>query len=125
MRPTIRPHDEVEIRPVALRDLRRGDVIALAAQAELRVHRFLGLLWDAQGPWLLTQGDAAARPDPPWARWALLGRVLRVRRAGRWVALDRGLVGARGRLRAAGRWLPALLRPRRLPSPDVSGLARR
>jgi hypothetical protein len=108
MSPFIRDGDVVTLIPRPAR-LRRGDVAAFLHPADerLTVHRVIGI---ERGAYRM-RGDNAPRDDGLVPPASVLGRVTRVERDGRDVALglrwERRLVAALGRLgllRGAVRW---------------------
>lgn len=101
MSPTLRDGEEVEVRLDGA-GVRPGDVVLFLDGGFLLLHRVIALRRGA----LLTQGDGAARPDPPVPRSHLLGRALVPRRAA--LAMRRAAVE---RARALGRAVIRALRP--------------
>lgn len=91
MVPAIRPYDVVEVQAVRPDELRPGDVVAVLRPEGLLVHRLVGQTIDPAGErWLTLRGDARAHCDPPQPAARLLGRVTRIERKGRTMAIDRG-----------------------------------
>ena len=88
MWPTLRPGDEALFAPLAQAP-RRGDVLLYRAGDRLVAHRFLGAHADGQ---LSLRGDFLATDDPPVPSEAVLGRLLTVRRGGRELRADRGVL---------------------------------
>jgi hypothetical protein len=68
MRPWLRPGDRVELEPVTLPALRRGDLVALRGASGPR----------GAGRYVWTKGDAVRGPDAPRPVAELFGRVIRV-----------------------------------------------
>ena len=91
MSPFIRSGDVVTIEPLVGRRPALGEVVALAPEGRLRVHRLVG--WDRGRA--LFRGDVAAGADPVASPDDLLGRVTRVERGGRRVRLGLGSSGCR------------------------------
>ena len=112
MRPLLQIGDEIQIEPVQPDQLRLGELIVVANRETLVTHRLVAV----GGKGLVTQGDWAHKPDPPFAPEDLLGRVICRRRDGRLVALSGPGAGEKsdaiGRLAARRR---ALIE--RLPRP--------
>ena len=95
MVPTLRPGDEVVVRPVG--DLRPGDLVLFRAGTDLVCHRLVAQSDDGA---LLTRGDATSSGERVCAD-QVIGRVTEVRRRGAWTAV-------KSLVRAA--LLPALVR---------------
>ncbi len=76
MLPTLRPGDRILIEPLAEKDARRGEVIAVRRDNICITHRLIGR--DRRG-WY-TQGDHARGVDPPFEWRAVLGKVKYVQR---------------------------------------------
>lgn len=68
--------------------VRRGDVIVFRRQAELGAHRVLRIYGDTDQPVFVTKGDNNPRFDPSLAGNQVLGRVVAVKRGGRYMSLD-------------------------------------
>lgn len=79
MRPLLRPGDRVLLERAAPESLRPGDLLALRRGGEVVTHRLLA----REGAALLTRGDAAPHPDPPFTAADVLGRAVAVERGGR------------------------------------------
>jgi hypothetical protein len=73
MWPLLRPGARVTIVGCAMSELRRGDVVLLAAEPSPVLHRVVALRPDA----VLTKGDNARHTDGWSARDAVLGRLER------------------------------------------------
>lgn len=87
MSPFIRSGDVVTIEPLPGRRPALGEVIAVATEGRLRIHRLVG--WDRGRA--LARGDVAAAADPPASPDDLIGRVTLVERGGRRVRLGLGI----------------------------------
>jgi signal peptidase len=77
MQPVIRTDDVLHVEPG--RDIRVGDVVLTLAQRGLTAHRVLIL----RGGIIITRGDNAPSDDGPMPLSRVLGRVIRVERAGK------------------------------------------
>ena len=88
MMPFIRDGDVITVAPLGDVPPRTGDVIAFTWPHEQRlvIHRAVGKRDDA----FLTQGDNASGPDGFIPAESVLGRVIRVERAGKTVRLGLG-----------------------------------
>jgi signal peptidase I len=100
MRPAINPGDLVIARRVQPTDIRNGDVISFRAPLGSHApytHRVVRILYRADGPEFITQGDANARPDVWTVHYATDGwRVVHVlRHAGRFLAVEQSVTGRR------------------------------
>src|SRR5579859_1179727 len=86
MSPTIRSGDLVQVDPVGAGELRRGDVVLGQEARRSILHRIHALEANA----CVTRGDSARYSDRSMALNAIMGRVLKARRAtsGRSIALD-------------------------------------
>lgn len=77
MLPSIRPGDEVELRPGSSHEIEIGDVVAYRRDGRLFVHRVVGKNPEGE---LVTRGDTLPQPDAPVSESELLGVVSAVRR---------------------------------------------
>lgn len=80
MLPALWPGDVVEIAACSLRETRRGDIVLACREGRFFLHRLL-TRFEPDG--FLARGDAMPGPDPRYHSGALLGRLVRVVRAGR------------------------------------------
>lgn len=80
---------------VAATDPRAGDLVLYRQQDYWVVHRCLGRV---DGAAFRTRGDGRNVLDPPLAREQVRGRVIAVRRGGRWRSLEGGPARAYARL---------------------------
>ncbi len=104
MVPWIRDGDVIEVVPVAMDQVQVGDVVFFRRGRLLLVHRVIQRRVDGEKVQWITRGDNHCQDDGPMDRPAdLIGRVEKVYRGRRTIALDRGLVGMAGRL-AARHW---------------------
>ena len=87
MSPLIRSGDVVTIEPLSGRRPAFGEVVALAPEGRLRIHRVVG--WDRGR--VVSRGDVAPEADPAMSVDDVLGRVTRVERRGREVRLGLGI----------------------------------
>jgi len=85
MLPSIRPGDEIELRPVAPQAIEIGDVVAYRRADRLFVHRVVARNSQRE---LVTRGDTLPQADAPVSESELLGAVSAVRRNGRNVSLQ-------------------------------------
>ncbi len=76
MLPALWPRDLLTVCPVAVEELRRGDIVVYRRSALLCVHR---LVRTAAGI-VITRGDALPADDPPVSSDQILGRVVAFRR---------------------------------------------
>jgi hypothetical protein len=88
MRPFVRDGDTLTVAPMASLpdDPRTGDVFAFERAGRVVAHRVIR----AGEAGFLFKGDCLAQPDGWFPRAALLGRVVRVERAGRLVRFGLG-----------------------------------
>jgi len=96
MAPTLREGDLLRVRHVAPDELGFGDIVVFEVAEASVVHRLLCA--PRLRTLLLTKGDNATRPDRPFARDRLVGKVCTVRRGSVRIDLERG--GWRWRSRA-------------------------
>jgi hypothetical protein len=77
----IRSGQVVEVEPVKVGQLWRGDIVLYEREAAVIAHRLLGMVdVPGSGVHLIVRGDSLAHCDRPVAAAAVLGRVTRVRR---------------------------------------------
>jgi signal peptidase I len=109
MAPFIRDGDVLTVSPLRERTVRRGDVVAFLHPTTRRlvVHRVVARL----GTRCVVRGDNAPEEDGALQSGDILGRVTRVQRGSRFVAL--GLGPERCLIALANRrgWLPRLIFP--------------
>jgi len=95
MYPSIREGELITVEPVQPSDVKLGDIVLYRSQRGLIAHRVVGTERE-QGtstqssvlsPHYFLQGDASLSCDQPVAGQQILGRVVRVQRNGRSVAL--------------------------------------
>jgi hypothetical protein len=104
MLPALRPGDLLLIRNCDIARPAVGDVVLFLRDGRLFVHRVVA----RRGGSLVTRGDAVAAADPPIGASHLLGRVMRVVRAGRALRVRPRLsLGARLAASMFGRCAPA------------------
>jgi signal peptidase I len=75
MYPFIKKGNQIEIRAIPQKGLRRGDIVVYNANDDLIAHRFLGWLRKGAEKHLITKGDNFARFDKPVSIASVLGRV--------------------------------------------------
>ena len=93
MLPLLRRGDRIRLGDVVVDKLKRGDIIAYGAPAELTVHRFWGIIGQDADASLLTKGDRHLHFDPPIPAAAIIGKVTARQRNGRHIVLTDGLGG--------------------------------
>ena len=71
MSPAIRDGEVVEITPVNLPQLRRGDIILARTASGFRLHRIVNI--DAANETFITRGDCGQENDPPLCGAEILG----------------------------------------------------
>lgn len=87
MRPLIQPGNQVLIKH-GFANVRRGDVIVFLLQERMVAHRLLSIYRDGSKTMFVTKGDNNSYFDPPLDADQVVGRVLRIKRGGRWVSID-------------------------------------
>lgn len=89
MRPFIRSGDRIVVERVGEPDLRVKDVIVFRnAQARLVAHRLLRMEDAPGGRRYVARGDALVSADPPCAYADIVGRVVRILRGNKEIAVD-------------------------------------
>ncbi len=83
MLPTIFPGDTLMIEPANAERVTRGDIVLFRGDRALVAHRVSVTSGAAGSLLIITQGDAAPRPDPPVSGPQVLGKVSFVVRNGR------------------------------------------
>jgi hypothetical protein len=82
MLPALWSGDRVSVVPAAFADIRPGDVAVFVRNRHFVVHRVVRRFMAADGPVIITRGDAQRRDDPPVNASELLGVVAAVNRLG-------------------------------------------
>lgn len=101
MFPWIRDGDEIQVAPVAVDQVRVGDIVFFRRGRLLLAHRVIRRLGGGETVQWVTRGDNHLQDDGPINLPAdLIGRVEKVYRGRRTIALDRGLARVVGRLAA-------------------------
>ena len=128
MAPLLRVGDEVGIQPVALSQLRIGDVVVVCHQQLILTHRFCGRWAGKSDDTFVTRGDRSRMYDSPWTESQLLGRVVARRRQkqllwldfgpGRWLS-RRLAVMAQVEQKALKRWPFAEAQPQKSRTPQM------
>ncbi len=93
MAPLLQAGDQIQIEPITVADLRRGDVVTFLDEqnsAELTTHRFWGIHSAETGIQLIARGDRPLLFDAPFEPRNLIGRVVARQRLGRELRLDSG-----------------------------------
>lgn len=104
MFPWIRDGDLVQVSPVTMDEVEEGDILFFRRGRMLLAHRVVERRVDGQKVQLITRGDSHSQDDGPIGRPEdLIGRVERVYRGRRIIALDRGLPRRIGHLIARHR----------------------
>ena len=100
MWPWLRSGDAISVRRDDVARIHCGEVVLFAREGRLFAHRVIRKLVRDGRAVLITKGDALPRADAPLEAAELLGRVFRVRRAGRDFTLDSPQRRALGRAAA-------------------------
>ena len=100
MWPWLRSGDAISVRREDAARIHRGEVVLFAREGRLFAHRVIRKFARDGRAVLITKGDTLPRADAPLEAAELLGRVFRVRRAGREFALDSPQRRALGRAAA-------------------------
>lgn len=87
MLPLIRSGDIVLVAH-GCTDVRRGDIVVFRYKSKLIAHRVLRIYEDNVGPIFITKGDNVLHFDPPLSKKEIVGRVLAIKRGGRYMSLD-------------------------------------
>ena len=87
MLPLIQPGDQVLVAHGS-DNLRRGDIIVFLQGEKMIAHRLLRIHNDKTGVTFITKGDNTSYLDSPLATQQVVGRVLKIKRGDRWVAVD-------------------------------------
>lgn len=91
MVPLVWPGSRVAIAPVAVEDIRPGDMVAVASGGHVVCHLVSVVERDPDGPVVRTRGLASGHDDPPSGASDVLGRVERVE-WGPWAIRTAGLI---------------------------------
>ena len=94
MYPCIREGDYVTVKPVRYEEARIGDILAYERDPGiLTAHRLL-----RKNSYLITKGDANISPfyDPPISPEALLGKIIKIERAGRVIQMEKPIYRIKG-----------------------------
>ncbi len=100
MWPWLRSGDAISVRREDAARIHLGEVVLFAREGRLFAHRVIRKLARDGRAVLITKGDALPHADAPLESAELLGRIFRVRRAGREFALDSPQRRALGRAAA-------------------------
>jgi hypothetical protein len=123
MSPAIRDGEIVEISPVAVRELRKGDIVLAKAEHGFRLHRIV--IADPAKDRFITRGDCGQDNDPALTGAQILGiarsKEVRIGRA-LVSARFKGVAGRTWRMLARAQYLTenVLLRARSAVSPSAS-----
>ena len=88
MSPFLRINDIVWLRPIAVSELRFGDIVLFDDNGKRIVHRFLKRGKIGNQEILVTKGDAVPHEDLPTSENQLLAKVVRVERGSRKINLE-------------------------------------
>jgi hypothetical protein len=114
MLPSVWPGDVLTIRSIASTEISPGDIVLVLDRDRLVIHRLLGRHMDPSLQAWMTKGDSMPDDDPPTSHFALLGRVVSIRRGareltpGRKVSRVQALIASRAS--ASNRFRSILLR---------------
>jgi signal peptidase I len=107
MYPFLKEGDVVEVAPIQMGEVERGDVVFFLSGDRLLAHRVIEVAVGDPGTHLMTRGDVFRQADPPVNEECLIGLVTIVYRARRGgvhaIRLDRGLVRWLGLVMARSR----------------------
>jgi hypothetical protein len=91
MLPTVWPGDTLVVERAESCAVSAGEIILFSRDRRLFAHRVVGKADELKDAQIITQGDGMARPDPPVAGPAVLGKVSVIIRGGRCIAPGRSL----------------------------------
>ena len=89
MLPTVWPGDTLLIERVEGHAVSKGDLVLVARERRLMVHRVTGKMHTPEGLRILTRGDAMPQPDPAVPHGNVLGKVYLILRKGKRIAVSR------------------------------------
>lgn len=125
MSPCIRAGDLLMVRPVALEEVRIGEIVAFRKEESHKVlttHRVVDKGIQGAQPYLMTKGDRNLYRDVPLFAQDVLGKVVGIERTGRLISLETPFCRLRGYLMAQwslGLWILGVLKRKlRLSSND-------
>jgi uncharacterized repeat protein (TIGR01451 family) len=84
MKPNVLNGDTVEVAPISVGQLQRGDIVLARGRAGFRLHRIVG--WDEATGRAVTRGDAGQQNDEPTE--IVLGKVVAIERNGKKILFD-------------------------------------
>ena len=87
MKPLIQPGNQVLIKH-GYTNAGRGDVIVFLQKEGLVAHRLLHIYKAGSKTMFITKGDNNSYFDPPLDAHQVVGRVLKIKRARRWISID-------------------------------------
>lgn len=87
MLPLIQTGDEVLVEH-GHANIRRGDVIIFLHQEKMVAHRLLRICEDGSITTFIAKGDNVSYIDPPVSVSQVVGRILKIKRGNRWIAID-------------------------------------
>ena len=89
MLPSVWPGDVLLAHREDIAKISRGDIVLFSREGQLVAHRVVSTIGGPENPSLITRGDAQLAPDSPVAAGELLGRVVSILRAGKWIEPSR------------------------------------
>ncbi len=76
MWPLFRSGQAIDVQPVDIAELRRGDIVLARLERGLTAHRIINIVRESSGiVWVTTRGDHCPESDPPFPATQVLGRV--------------------------------------------------
>jgi signal peptidase I len=110
MIPYLRPGQKVQLAPVAMSQIVRGDLVAFHKADYLVVHRVHAVLYTNETIQLLTKGDSNLNPDAPVDQQQYLAKVRAVQRGSSWRSVSPTSISAQlslrlGRIYSTPFWL--------------------
>ena len=100
MYPAIRDGEMMTVKPVAAREIKRGDILLYQTERGVIAHRVVAIREESEGRVFTLRGDALAVCDAPVRAEQVLGQVVSVERKGRDVKLSGRRAGIRRAARA-------------------------
>lgn len=85
MLPSVWPGDVLLAHRQEIAKISAGDVVLFTREGRLIAHRTVSTTGDPENPCLITRGDAQLASDPPVTTAELLGKVVFILRAGKWL----------------------------------------
>jgi signal peptidase I len=94
MIPYLRPGQKVQLAPVDMSQIVRGDLVAFHKADYLVVHRVHAVLSENESIQLLTKGDSNLNPDAPVDAQNYLAKVIALQRGVSWHAVSPRTISA-------------------------------